>query len=76
MPRIQELDVRPIPPVSKHATIFQIFDSLKSGEGLQITNDHHPVPLFYQFQAQRPGLFDWKSVESGPVVWKALITRV
>ncbi|WP_255171546.1 DUF2249 domain-containing protein [Natrononativus amylolyticus] len=46
------LDVRTIPPVSRHPTIHEAFDALEPGETLTIINDHEPKPLFYEFQAE------------------------
>jgi uncharacterized protein (DUF2249 family) len=31
--------------------------------------------LFYQFQMERPGVFEWEKVENGPEVWRAHISR-
>ena len=33
------------PPREKHLDIFNAFDSLESGEFMQIINDHDPKPL-------------------------------
>ena len=73
---VQTLDVRVIPPRDKHPTIFKLFDGLKTGEGFELVNDHDPMPLFYQFQMERPGLFEWEKVENGPEVWRAHISRI
>lgn len=70
-----ELDVRVIPPREKHPTIFQTFDQLAPGEAFVLVNDHDPFPLRYQFEAVRPGQFEWEYVESGPTVWRIVITR-
>jgi uncharacterized protein (DUF2249 family) len=69
------LDVRIIPPRDKHATIFRTFDALESGEAFTIVNDHDPVPLHYQLQAERAESFDWEYLESGPEVWRVMISR-
>lgn len=71
----QTLDIRPVPPREKHPTIFGLFDGLAAGQGFQLINDHDPIPLYYQFQAQRPDLFEWEKVEEGPEVWKVNIFR-
>jgi len=73
---VQTLDVRVIPPREKHPSIFRLIDTLQPGEALQIVNDHDPMPLFYQLQAERPGLFSWDKVENGPEVWRADIARL
>ncbi|MFZ6032691.1 MULTISPECIES: DUF2249 domain-containing protein [unclassified Melioribacter] len=73
--KIKELDIRPIPPREKHPTIFATFDSLKSGEGFQLINDHDPIPLFYQFNAERPNQFNWEPIEKYPTVWRVNIFK-
>lgn len=70
-----ELDVREIPPKEKHPTIFETFDGLDEGESFVLVNDHDPVPLRYQFDAERPELFDWEYLEEGPEVWRVRLTR-
>lgn len=70
------LDVRPIPPREKHSTIFRTFDSLAAGESFQLVNDHDPLPLFYQFEEERPGQFGWEYQERGPQVWRVNISRL
>ncbi len=72
---MQELDIRPVVPKEKHPTIFAKFDSLSKGEGFQLINDHDPMPLYYQFSAERSGLFEWEYIEKGPDVWRVNISR-
>lgn len=74
--QLKQLDVRPIPVREKHPTIFATFDALKSGEGFQLINDHDPMPLYYQFNDERPNQFRWEYVERGPEVWSVNIFRV
>lgn len=69
------LDVRVMEPRLKHPAIFHGFDKLQKGESLTIINDHDPLPLFYQFQAERPDIFEWQYVEKGPVTWRVNITK-
>jgi uncharacterized protein (DUF2249 family) len=63
------------PPHMKHPVIFQTFDGLKPGECMQLINDHDPRPLRYQFDAERPGLYDWEYLEQGPVTFRVKISR-
>lgn len=72
---VKQLDIRPVPPAQKHPTIFKTFDGLKNGETFQLINDHDPMPLYYQFNAERPDQFGWEYVERGPNVWKVNITK-
>lgn len=69
------LDVRNIPPREKHATIFRRFDALAPGESFTLVNDHDPVPLRYQFEAERAGAFEWEYLARGPEEWRVTISR-
>lgn len=69
------LDVRTIEPHSKHPFIFKNFDGLLYGEILTLINDHDPLPLFYQFQSERAGTFNWEYLAKGPEIWQVKITK-
>lgn len=73
---VQELDVRSMPPRERHPRIFEILDQLGEGGALHLTNDHDPMPLWYQIQAERPGQFDWTYLEEGPEIWRVRIGRI
>lgn len=64
-----------IEPRFRHPRIFETFDALKSGEKLQLTNDHDPRPLQYQFMMERENQFSWEYVEEGPELWKVIIAK-
>jgi len=69
------LDVRPLPPREKHQRIHRTFAELQPGTAMLLVNDHDPKPLYYEFQAERSGQFDWSYVESGPEVWRVRIGK-
>ena len=71
----QQLDVRDLPPPQRHALIFRTCGDLPVGNAVILVNDHDPKPLYYQFEAERPGQFGWEYVEKGPKVWRVRITR-
>jgi len=71
---METLDVRPMPPRTRHDTIFQRLDELATGETLRLVNDHDPAPLRYQLEATRPGQYRWEYVERGPEEWAIDIT--
>jgi len=72
---METLDIRPLPPPERHATIFAKLDELALGDTLRLVNDHDPVPLHHQLEATRPGQFAWDPVESGPTQWAIDITN-
>ncbi len=69
------LDVRQLPPPQRHTLIFDSYEKLNGGEGFILVNDHDPKPLYYQFQAERPGEVSWDYLERGPDVWRVRIGR-
>jgi uncharacterized protein (DUF2249 family) len=69
------VDVRTIPPRDRHPTLFKTFAALGANESMELVNDHDPRPLFYQFQQEAPGQFQWQYLESGPEAWRVRITR-
>lgn len=69
-------DVRPIPCRVKHAQIFQRWFDLPVGQYFILLNDHDPVPLRYQFDAEFPGAFSWEYVERGPDDFRVKITKL
>lgn len=71
-----ELDIRSVAPAKRHPMIFERFEGLQSGESFILVNDHDPKPLYYQFQAERPGTFVWEYMESGPETWRVRIGRI
>lgn len=64
------------PPHMKHRVIFETFDALTSGQAMLLINDHDPAPLRYQFELERPGIFEWEYIERGPAVFRIRIGRV
>ncbi|MDZ7799765.1 MAG: DUF2249 domain-containing protein [Trueperaceae bacterium] len=69
------IDVRPIPPRERHPLLFERFDALAPGESYELVNDHDPKPLYYQFQAERPGQLAWTYLEAGPEIWRVRIGK-
>lgn len=74
--KIKGLDLREMPPFERHEKIFQEWEGLKAGETLRIINDHDPKPLYYQFDAERKGTFEWQYEKSGPKDWIVRIRKV
>ena len=70
------LDVRPLAPRERHPLIFSTFGALAAGQSMELINDHDPKPLYYQFQAELPGTFNWDYLEQGPDTWRVAITRL
>jgi len=72
---MKQIDVRTIRPRDRHPLLFQAFDDLEAGQAFELVNDHDPKPLYYQFQAERPGLLEWEYLEQGPETWRVRIGK-
>ena len=70
-----DLDVRQVTHAQRHGLIFTAYRALQPGKGFVLVNDHDPLPLRYQFEAQYPGEFTWDYLEAGPEVWRMRIGR-
>ena len=70
------LDVRPIPCSVKHGLIIKTWFSLPVGDFFVLLNDHDPVPLRYQFEAEFGDSFRWEYLERGPQDFRVKISKV
>ena len=70
-----DLDVRRLPHGQRHEAIFTAYRALQPGRGFVLVNDHDPLPLRYQFEAQYSGEFTWDYVKAGPGTWRVRIGR-
>ncbi|MEN1970330.1 DUF2249 domain-containing protein [Lentibacillus sp. N15] len=65
-----------IDPRNRHPKIFEVFDNLKSGEYMELSNDHDPKPLHYQLMIERgEETFTWAYTEEGPGIWRVAIGK-
>ncbi len=72
----KNLDLRKMAALERHQKIFELWDELKVGEILKITNDHEAKPLYYQFEAEHKGAFKWNYEKQGPKDWIFTIKKL
>ncbi len=70
------VDVRQTAPAQRHPLIFGTFEQLQPGQSFELVNDHDPKPLYYQFQAEHTGEFEWEYIERGPETWRVSIKKL
>lgn len=70
------MDVRPIPCSVKHGLIIKNWLNLAVGDHFILLNDHDPVPLYYQFNAEWPGAFTWEHLVKGPDEFRVKIKKL
>ncbi len=69
-------DVRNIPCNVKHRQILERWVALPVNDYFILKNDHDPVPLRYQFEAEFPGDFSWIHLEQGPETFQVKIQKL
>lgn len=70
------LDVRPVEPKDRFATIMAAYDGLPPGATLDLVVDHDPKCMYYTLEATRGAdAFTFDYVENGPEVWRVSVTR-
>ncbi len=74
--QVFELDIRQLPPASRHVKIFELWDQLGPGQSILLINDHDPKPLYYQFETEFTGKFAWRYEQEGPEDWVVTISKL
>lgn len=69
------VDLRPMIPPERHATVFAALDALDPGATFVLINDHAPIPLLRRIDENWPGQFQSEFLIDGPEVWQVAITR-
>jgi uncharacterized protein (DUF2249 family) len=72
----RRLDVVPIAPKDRFASIMSEWEALSTSETLELTVDHDPSCMYYTLRAtQGEQAFAFEYIERGPEVWRVLVTR-
>lgn len=74
-PESVTVDLRPMIPPERHATVFAALDALEPGASFVLINDHAPVPLLHRIDQTWPEQFTAEFLRDGPDVWQVAITR-
>ncbi len=71
-----QVDTRPMASKDRRSLVFWTFDHLDTDGTMELLNDHDPVTLRSQFELEKPNLFSWEYLESGPEVWRVAVTKL
>jgi uncharacterized protein (DUF2249 family) len=69
-----EFDCRSCPPGDRAIELLRRFDDLRPLQTLVLVADEDPAALLARLQEERPALFEWASLEAGPL-WRIEIAR-
>lgn len=72
---VHEMDIRPYEPSERHDMFYKAFADIKPGEAFEFINDHDPLPLYYQMEAESKDPFKWEYIEKGPDAWKVRVIK-
>ncbi|MEO6903833.1 MAG: DUF2249 domain-containing protein [Bacteroidia bacterium] len=73
---VNEFDLRPFPPAERHEMFYKAFADIKLGEAFEFINDHDPLPLYYQMEAESKEPFKWEYLQKGPEEWKVRVIKI
>lgn len=71
-----QVDTRHMEARSRRTAVFSAFDQLEVGATLEVVNAQDPITLRSQFELEKPNLFTWEPLESGPDVWRVAVTKL
>lgn len=71
-----QVDTRPMELSHRRHLVFASFDQLDVDRTMELINDHDPILLRSQFELEKPNLFTWTYLESGPDVWRVALTKI
>lgn len=69
------VDLRPMMPPQRHATVFAALEALDPGGMFVLINDHAPTPLLRRIEERWPNQFAAEFLREGPEVWQVAISR-
>ncbi len=69
------VDLRPMMPPERHATVFAALQALEPSATFVLVNDHAPLPLLRRIEESWPERFTVEFLRDGPEVWQVAITR-
>jgi len=74
---ILAVDVRDVEPRDRLETILGAYKSLRRGGTMKLTVDHDPSCMYHTLHATEPeGSFAFRTVDHGPEVWRAEVTKL
>ena len=72
-----QLDVRPVEPKDRFATIMGAYDALPAGGLLDLVVDHDPKCMYYTLEAMRgEESFSFTCLENGPEIWRVEVGKL
>ena len=71
-----QIDTRTMNAGNRRSMAFAAFDQLSVDGSMELVNDHDAVTLRSQFELEKPNLFSWTTLESGPEVWRVAVTKI
>ena len=71
-----QIDTRTIDASKRRSMAFAAFDQLSVDASMELLSDHAPVTLAAQFELEKPNLYSWTVLQSGPEVWRVAVTKI
>lgn len=71
-----QIDTRSMDSKNRRSLAFSTFEQLDVDAAMELVNENDPSTLRSQFELEKPNLFTWEYLESGPDVWRVAVTKL
>jgi uncharacterized protein (DUF2249 family) len=71
-----QIDTRLIQSNSRLSLVFRTFNQLGVNATMELLSDNDPEAMRGEFEMEKPNLFAWEYLESGPEVWRVAVTKL
>ncbi|NIP78160.1 MAG: DUF2249 domain-containing protein [Gemmatimonadetes bacterium] len=73
----ERLDVRPVAPSQRYDRIIGVYESLETGQAMELVVDHDPTCMYYTLEATRGrDAFAFDYLDRGPRVWRVRVRKL
>jgi uncharacterized protein (DUF2249 family) len=71
-----QIDTRLMDSKNRCSLAFSTFEQLGVDAAVELVKEDDPSTLRSQFELEKPNLFTWGYLESGPEVWRVAVTKL
>ncbi|TAM56238.1 DUF2249 domain-containing protein [bacterium] len=70
------IDVRTLPPGSRHQSVIDAFEEIQVGDAVELTAPHDPRGVRHEFEDLYAGTFQWESAAPDPNAWMVEVRKI
>jgi uncharacterized protein (DUF2249 family) len=71
-----QIETRLMDSKNRRSLAFSTFEQRGVDAAMELVNENDPATLRSQFELEKPNLFTWGYLESGPEVWRVAVSKL